>query len=393
MGTTNYSKLAWIEEVTPGQTPVSPAFQELPINSIGLVESIATEVSEAIRSDRMIDDLVIVDSDVGGDNEYELSFKAYKPLMISLLQCAKNPIGIVAIVGATDIQVVNATNSFDSTTTDFVAANIAVGMWINVDGFSNSANNELHRVTAVTANQVIVDSLISILVDEASGASINIDAETYRNSNAVPESYTFRQSNLVDAVEYIAYYYGQQVSQMTFNFETGAILAGAMMLMGLTAEMTNTPKAGETLVPVADYRIMNSVSNLALIVTGLAAGTVYESFNLTVNNNINPQKGIGTLGAIGLGSFTLEITADMNIYFKDLTAYNAFKNSTGFLSAFQLTDGDGNKIVVTLPNCKFETLESPVPGKDEFFFQTGTVRGLRDPITNCMVQFDFISAS
>jgi hypothetical protein len=44
------------------------------------------------------------------------------------------------------------------------------------------------------------------------------------------------------------------------------------------------------------------------------------------------------------------------------------------------------------PKCKFETLEAPVPGKDEFLFANGTWRALRDATDDYMVQFTFIDA-
>ena len=390
--TTNYSKLSWIEEIIPGETPANPTFQELPINSIGLVESITTSISERIRSDRMIDDLVIVDADVGGGNDYELSFKAYKPMIISLLQCNKVAIGIVAISGASDISA-DASGAFNSTITDFTASNVAVGMWLNVSGFVSAGNNGLHRITSVTANQIIVDINISTLVTESAPASVDMEGETYRNSNSPPENYTFKQEVQVNGTPYYGYYRGPQISEMTFDFETGSILTGAMTLVGRDATMQDSALPGESISPVADYRVMNSVSNLAINITGLPAGTVYETFNLAVNNNVNPKKGIGKLGAYGLGSFTNEVTAGVDMYFEDLTAYNYFKASTAFLSSFTLTDADGNIIIATIPACKFESLEMPVPGKDEFLMQTGSIRGVRDAITNCHIQFDFISAS
>ena len=47
---------------------------------------------------------------------------------------------------------------------------------------------------------------------------------------------------------------------------------------------------------------------------------------------------------------------------------------------------------MSMPFCKFETMEEPIPGKDQFLFQNGTFRALRDPVLDYMVQFDLIPA-
>ena len=67
ISSTNYTDFSYIAEVTAGITPATPAFQRLPITSVGLSDSLSTSVSEVIRSDRQIDDLVITDAEVSGE--------------------------------------------------------------------------------------------------------------------------------------------------------------------------------------------------------------------------------------------------------------------------------------------------------------------------------------
>lgn len=386
---TNYVDFAYIAEVTRGTTPATPAFQRLPITSVGLGDTIGTAVSEVIRSDRQIDDLVVVDSSVAGDCAYELSYAPYKPLLTALLQGTTAV--TIAISGATDISVVNSTSSFDSSSTNFVTEGILVGHFVKVSGFTEAANNGTFKVTAVTSTSLTVDAT---LTDEASGDSIDIDAEIIRNGAEQPTSYTFRkQINAPGAADSIFYYRGCMINSMSFNFESGSILNGDMNVMGLTSEGTATAISGESITAVPAYDIMNAVSSVTAVdITGLPSTVEFKTLNLTIDNQINEATAIGTLGAADLVPFSLNVTADIELYFEDTTVYNLYKNASSFSVAFTLQDTSGNIIVMYMPKCKFEELTEPVDGKDNFLMETGSLRALRDSTTNMTVQFAFIAA-
>lgn len=386
---TNYVDFAYIAEVTRGTTPATPAFQRIPITSVGLTDSIDTAVSEVIRSDRQTDDLVVVNSTVGGDCAYELSYAPYKPLLTALLQ--GGTVTTIGIAAATDISAANATSTYTSTTTNFVSEGITVGMFVKIEGFTETANNGTFRVTAVTSTTLVVDAT---LADETSGDSINIDADIIRNGAETPTSYTFRkQMNAPGSTDAIYYFRGCMINSMSFNFETGSILNGDMNIVGSTSEGTATAIAGESITDVPAYDIMNSVSSITdIAISGLPAGVEFKTLNLTIDNQINQAEAIGTLGAVDLVPFSLQITGDIELYFEDTTVYNLYKNSTSFSVAFTLQDTSGNQIVMYLPKCKFEELSVPVDGKDNFLMETGSLRALRDTTTDMMVQFSFHAA-
>jgi hypothetical protein len=311
VASTNTTDLGYILESTPGTTPATPAFQLLPVVGNELIDEISTAVSEAIRSDRQTDDLIIVDADVTGSIPFELTYTAWQPLMEALLQ------------GVTD--------------------------------------------TGTPGER------------------------TTQNGVEVPDSFTFQKTVNVAGTPYYYNFRGAQVGAMTFNFETGSILTASMDIVARSAEGTATAITGQSNTPIADYTLMNSVTSASIAVTGLPVTTEFNSMALTINNNINQAKAIGTLGAVDLASFTLEITGDIEIYFEDLSAYNLFKAASEFSVVITLTDGAGNIIDITLPKCKFESLSGPIPGKDEFLFQTGSFRALRDT-ADYMVEFKFTDA-
>jgi hypothetical protein len=380
--------LAYVAEVTPGTTPPTPAFQSLPVTGIGLQTEIATAVSEAIRNDRQIDDLVLVDENIQGSTPFELTFEAWSPLMVALLQGAA---GVSVNLSGADVDVTQGTSTYASSgAVNF--STLTAGMFVNVQGFSNAANNGPKQVVSSTATELVVTD--TELVSQALGDAVTFKAETYRNGAEEAQAFTFRKGIApAGGTESIFYFTGCEVSQMAFGFNTAEILSASMDIMGLQSSATTTPIAGESIVPVANYSLMNSVTSVASIdVGGLPAQTEFQSLNLTINNNITGAKAIGTLGAFDLASFTLDVVGDVELYFEDLAAYNLFKAAGNFSLSIALQDAVGNTIVMSMPNCKFETLEEPIPGKDQFLFENGTFRALRDPVLDYMVQFDLIPA-
>lgn len=384
---TNYTSISYIKEVTPGTTPASPAFQLLPTTGGGPSGKVTTTTSEVIRRDRQIDDLVATDSEVGGEINYELSYGPYKPLLFALLEGVE----VVVDTGIVTTIAVGTTSTYTSGAIDFVAEGIVVGMNVRVSGFANAANNGIKKVTAVAVGTLTVAG--TTLVPVAAGSSVSIDADMMRNGAEDPDTFTFLK--FIEGITNPAYFYytGCQISKMNFNFETGSILSGSFELVGREEQPTITMKSGQTLVDVASYALMNSVSSITDIdITGLPADTAFSSLNLTIDNGITRAKAIGVLGAADVAAFTLNVTADISLYFNDLTTYTLYVNSQSFTLAFTLQDGDGNILVVTLPKCKFEELDAPIDGKDNFLMLNGSLRALRDATTNSTVQFDFFDA-
>lgn len=306
--TTNYTDLSYVEEVTPGVIPTSPQFQLLPTTGGALALTITTEVSEVIRSDRQIDDLVPVDAEVMGDINYELSYAPWKPLILELLR------------------------------------------------------------TAEVANP-------------------------YKNGSEAPKTYTFCKRIIVGDVTNYFYYKGCVIGSMSFNFATGSRLTGVLNLVGRDEDATTTPLGGQGFIDVPNYAIMNSVNNLMITMTGLSATTCFQKLDLTIANNSTGAKCIGIFGASDVQDFALDVTGSIETYFEDLDLYTKFLDSQAFSVSITLTDSMGNVIDIDMPRCKFEELSVPIPGRNQFLSMPGSIRALRDSVTNSTIQFAFTDGS
>ncbi|MDX1699245.1 MAG: phage tail tube protein [Melioribacteraceae bacterium] len=215
-------------------------------------------------------------------------------------------------------------------------------------------------------------------------------SEIVKNGNLAPKTYTFvkRVLGIIDPTYF--YYKGCVLSQVAMNFETGAILTGTQSVLGRT-EVTGTdgttlPITSQAFLNPPAYTVLNSVEHVATSSGVWPATTEFDNMSLTINNNSTNAKAIGTLGAIDVADFTLEVTGDISIYFQDLDIYTLFSNSANFDLNVTLTDASGNILLIEMPFCKFETLDSPIEGKDNFYMMDGTFRALRDPVNDYMIQ-------
>jgi len=324
------------------------------------MSNLTTTVSEVIRADRMIDDLVLTDNEVSGDINYELSYAPYKPLLISLLRDPNDP------VTNTDITTITATATSAPGAEDgtFAATGIGTafpaGTYVNINGMTVTALDGVYLVKSAVADAVTV--FTDILVD--AGGTGEAHVARYVNGAEAADEYLFRKRVVCDTYNSNFFYPSCSISTASFNFETGSILNGAIGVFGTTEDaLDDTELAGTEYenseandIDVPAYSIMNAVTSVADIsLAGLTTGSCFQNFNLSVDN--------GTQGA---KSFSVSLA---------------------------LRDGDGNGIAITLPKCKFETLDVPIDGKDNFLTLNGSLRALRDPTGGYMVGFDFMDAA
>jgi len=172
MSDTNRVSLGWVEEdiasscANYGVYPTAPDVQNLRITGTpGLGGNPVTVVSNEIRSDRQITDLVYVGQEAAGDVGIELSYLAVGDLWQGV-QCStwvdqhkrENSAGATEI---NDVDNASATYDVDDTADTFVVGSLFVA-----EGFTNSGNNVIDQCAAGTnATSIIAEN--ATLTDEA----------------------------------------------------------------------------------------------------------------------------------------------------------------------------------------------------------------------------------
>lgn len=173
MSDANRTALRIVEESTFNTTPASPEFKDLRFNSSSLSGKPKTVVSNQVRSDRQVQDLILVGEETGGDISSELVYGNYDMLMEGSMFNAwvKTP-EITVITLDTEISNVDATT--DTLTLAAGGAAFKAGMLIYGSGFAQANNNRVHRVTSSTATTVVVGDTTATEASIPVGAKIKV---------------------------------------------------------------------------------------------------------------------------------------------------------------------------------------------------------------------------
>jgi hypothetical protein len=383
LAASNRVGLRYIEEVTFGTTPSTPAFNELRYTGEGLNYNISNVTSDEIRADRMTSDLVQVSGDASGDINVELSYDAYDELLEGVMASTWSA---QLAVSETDIDAATADDSFNTAGGDFVADGLIVGKWFKVDGFTDTSINGFYRAVTVTTGKVTVTPAVP--ATESAGNTITMVGAHIRNGTELKSYSVQKQLQDITPNSYFLFN-GIRIGQLQLSFETGSILTGIFSMMGLGATVNTTGESGQTEVAAPTEDVMNAVSNLLQIEFDGAVSTAYfNTLGLNINNNLRPQDAIGSLPHVGIALSRLEITGDAELYFQDNAEYTKYLNATAFSMSFRVEDSAGKAYVFTLPRVKYETGEVVAGGLDQDVFQTSTIRAIRDPLTDSMIQID-----
>ena len=382
--TSNRTGLHYVPEVTVGTTPATPALVELRYTGEGINFGVETAVSDEIRSDRQITDLVPVTQSSSGNADFELSFAEYDPFLEAAL------FGDFSTTVGVDAEVTIAATATEITDSGSGFGNIVVGQWIKVQGFTATANNIVYRVTAAAAGALTTDP--SPPTVETAGQAVTVTGQMLRNGTTVKSFTLQKRFNDATAVQYNNFT-GMHVNGMSMNFENGAILTGSMDFIGYTGDLTTTQFSGATNVGASTNDVMNSVSNLQNIEFDDVdtTGCTITSMTVDIANNLRAQNAIGSLAACGIGVGRFEVTGSISLYFEDETEYNKYTGNTAFKLSMRAEDGTGKAYVITAPRIKYESMTLASGGTDQDVILESSWRALRDATTDSTLQIDRLS--
>lgn len=395
--TANRTQVFRVKETTWGTTPATPSLDPYRMTGEGVDNNISTTTSKEIRADRMVADLIVVDSSPGGTVNFEMSYGSFDAELVAALMSTgwSTPLALIGIAG--DITAttgtttpITGTNVLSSTLVSKFTAVVA-GQWIKLSGFTNPGDNGFFRVVTKTDNSHLIVSPAFGATETPAGVLAHVDGSYIRNG-ITEQSFTiikvFNDATVVTRDTFT----GMRVKQMTLALKTGSIATGQFTFAGKSAKWDNTPIAGEVQNAPGTNQVMNCVQNvLNILVNGAVLGSVVGSvmsLDFTLDNQHREQKGLGVLGNVGVVAGQLKITMKASQYFQDNVQALAFEAATAFSFSFQLTDGAGNTYIITLPRNKYESFTSDAGQLDSDVMAETSFTTILDPTTVCMIQID-----
>lgn len=381
MTDSNRTQISYIEEVTWGTTPGSPAMAELRLTSESLIKNISNIVSQELRSDRQVTDLIQVSKEASGDINFELSYGTYDNLLESaLFSDWSTPLSVSASV----ISAAASDNSYNRASGSFVSDGITVGQWIKVAGFTgNTANNGYSRVVSVVALKIVVTGIT--LVDDAAGETVTITGSYLRNA-VTPKSFTI-EKGFLDATEYFKFV-GMIVNSFSLNVEAQQVVTGSFGFMGKDGTLSATP-LDASITAANTNEVMNAIGNVGSIKEGnteVTSPNYVRSVSIALSNNLRQQYAVGSDSLIGIGAGKCDVTGTINTYFGNSDVMDKFIAGSQTSIDFRISDAAGNTYIFDMPQVEFDSANVVAQGQDQDVFAEMNYRAMRDATYGFTIQ-------
>jgi len=260
-------------------------------------------------------------------------------------------VGIQTAAGDLDVDASTdpAHPALTSTTLDFTTLGLIPGQAVYIGGdasltrFTSAGNNGFARVHAVTANRLSFDKTQNTMVNEANAAQTVrlFFGDLIKNENdpelIVTKTVQFERKVVV-GYEYLM---GSHGNELTINMATADKITVDMGFVSFDSDPTETRKPGQFPAIRTAPEAFNTTSDVVRIRAskqGSASplfGFVQE-MSLSINNNVEPLKAIGVLGAFDASIGDFEVTGDITAYFNDIEAVQAVRNSDSLSIDFAL---------------------------------------------------------
>lgn len=389
----NRVALRYVEEVTPGTTPGTPALQNIRFTSESLNFNTDFIMSEEIRADRMVPDTVQVSASAGGDMNGELSYATYDDLFEGAFfedwdstAVAEGPNSDVTLTktGGTP----NTWDLTSAATATWTDMNAIVGQVVRVTGFT-TAGTFYARITSAPTTLVLNIAPFTDVATEAAGDAITVTPLAFLRNGVIDHAYTIQKEfNDLTTPEFWNFT-GARMGGVSFELATGSILNLTIPVLALDAVMTETQFVGATITPANTNQIMNAVDNVATITfDGDPGGTQYffNSLSINMDNGLRGQEAIGTLGFVGVVPSRLSITGSIELYFENSSLFDRFRAATAFSLDFRVADAAGNEYVVTIPRAKYTSMDITAGGLDQDVFASAEFEVIIDTSGVYMIQ-------
>jgi hypothetical protein len=390
MSDSSSTQLFYRPEGTWGEDPTvaSPLLplRELRFTNESLNFSAQTAVSEEIRSDRQVSDIIRTGVETGGDVGIELSFGAFDDLFEGALYndwtseldsgATQSPTpGPFTVAGSPDGSQITA-GSPDS---GFLN-NITVGAFIRIAGSTASPTND--GFVRVTANDGAGTITVSPALPTIGQDTFTIEESHLRNGTTL-KSFLL-EKEFSDVSEFFSFT-GMRVGTAQINIAPGAILTGQFGFSGEGATVQGTSIISGLLspetVPVASNDVFNAVDNVGniLIDGALDPDVCFTEVSFNIENNLRFQPCIGQLESSGIGVGRTQITGTVAAYFVNRSFYEKYLNFEDTALSFTTTDSSGNTYLFDFPSFKFTNGEVVASGNDQDVLVNMEFTCRRDP--------------
>jgi len=284
-------------------------------------------------------------------------------------------VGYQCASGDINVTTTGSFATYTSTTLDFTTLGLIPGEWIYVGGdeaalkFVTAANNGFKRVRSVAANALVVDKSEADMSNETgSGLTIQIFfGKVLKNetgTDIVRRTYQLERSL---GAPVIASPNDEQAEYLTgalWNEATIKIPQANKVMMDCTFVACDHETVDDSVglksgnrPTLLDSDAFNTSSDFSRLRMSLVSSSdeapeplfaYLTEMNVTVNNNVSPNKAVSVLGAFDVTAGTFMVSADITAYFSTVSAVAAIRANSDVTLDFVLAK-DNAGIAVDIP--------------------------------------------
>ena len=375
-------QVRYIKESVFGTTPVAGNPKNLRITGESLSYSLSKSSSDEINAYRAVTSMVATSAEASGSINAEMQFGEYDDLMAGVLQSTWGAFGTNGIGVAFSATLTSTTITAGAPTVGTsLFTLLKAGQWFTLGGTGTANDGKMFRVSKSTPPTSTVITLDTGTPATAGGPYAATVLKVSRLSNGTTQpSYTIERAS-TDTGEFFAYR-GMTPSSLKVSISSGSLSTMEFAFMGRDAVAANTTTLPGTPIVSQAYPIMSGVSGTACALWAKGAplaGTFVNSISLSYDNTLRAQSAICSLGSIGIGSGTINVTADLEVYFANGRAfYDEFLSNANMEIAFTTFDTQGNGYIFTLPQANISSYSLNAGGKDQDLMASISVTGLLD---------------
>ena len=275
------------------------------------------------------------------------------------------------IVVSGDLPVITSDASFDFTTIGLVA-----GQWIYIGGdsaatqfsASSGANNGYKRIRSVSDTEIVLDKSETTMVAESlsGGETIQIFyGDVIKNetgTSIVRRTYHFERllgapdDGSTDVQSEVLT--GTVINEVTFNIPQADLASIDFTLVATDAVQYTAGNELQSSVQefytATDYNTSSDVRRIRMALISdtdedpNALFAYVTEAELTINNNVSPNKAVGVLGAFDVTAGTFEVGGSVTAYFASVAATQAVRNnSSATIDVMMIKDNQG--MILDLP--------------------------------------------
>lgn len=272
-------------------------------------------------------------------------------------------IEVTGFEGASGDLEIDASGDLISTLLDFTTLSLTVGQVIWIGGteaanlFAEAVNRGWARLTVIAANKLTLDKKsTTYTTDDGTGKEIHIYFGRFLRNVSVDDTDFLEQSfhfegaypdlGGVGTDEY-EYSKGNYCNQLSLNLP---LTEKATCTFGFIGTDTDPPTdsratgADTPLEPIQTTAFNTSADIARLRITKVdetGLTTYFKSLTVTINNNVSPEKVVGTLGAAFMNIGNYDIDIESQVLFTDGDVLAAIRNNTTVTMDWSLRNENG----------------------------------------------------